>query len=201
MLTLPDGSRRTSAAAVTHKGVAGEMSHICGQAADRLRAAVDATTRQLFLALDKVKQGTLMAPFESFSELMGEGEHLEHLHAYTSPAAPTTPSAVPALNYHTDAGLLIAMTTGLYSSPSAGGGLYMRLDGGEGRYVQVTAEDDNLIILIGVCSSSSYTAIQLVSNHSLTRMELHAGYPPCLASPCMRSPMRCTRSLWPPLVH
>lgn len=161
---LPDGSRRVTSAAKSRRGLAGEMSHVCGEAAGKLRSAVDAAMSQLFLALDveaavqsrgnKQKQLLMEPHYDSFRELMGKGEHLEHLHSYFAPKAGASSalanSGSPAtLDYHVDGGFVIAMTTGLYSHEAASenSGLYMELRNGQ--RVKVEAADDSLIVLMG----------------------------------------------------
>eukprot|EP01039_Chlorochromonas_danica_P008457 gene8457-9323_t len=157
VLVMPDGSRRVSCGAATHRGLAEPMSNICGEASAKLRATVDATTRQLFLALDaaaakRPRGNRLMEPgYESFVHLMTEGEHLEHLHTYFSPTSASKLEATSAatLNYHVDAGLMIAMTVGYYnpSEVSEASGLYLELP--DGSRSKVLAKEDALIILMG----------------------------------------------------
>jgi hypothetical protein len=166
---MTDGSHRVSSGAASRRGVAGEMSHVCGEAANKLRAAVDATTSQLFLALDSVVNKRekanaksedampVMKPhYETFRDLMSAGEHLEHLHTYFAPngAAGTDTSAgmnvnPMTLDYHMDAGLMIAMTTGYYVNGEASekSGLYLELE--DGKRVKTVCADDSLIILMG----------------------------------------------------
>lgn len=165
---LPDGARRLScgAASTGKKGIA-SMSSLCGDGAARLRNLVDAGMRQLFIALDSyaadhAAAGPLLdESYPTFSSLLEHGAHLEHLHAYVAPpttATTTTGSSLkkedaesPAvtLGMHVDAGLFIGMTTGLYSrAPLASAGLYMQLPGRMDQ-VQVDADDDSLIVLVG----------------------------------------------------
>eukprot|EP01039_Chlorochromonas_danica_P006900 gene6897-7624_t len=161
-LQMPDGSRRVSCGAVSHRGVAQPMSHVCGEAANKLRAAVDATTRQLFLAFDLVANQKnnkdtasnlhVMEPsYETYSELMSEGEHIEHLHTYFSGTTESIAqsTSLATMNFHKDTGLMIAMTTGYYSPLPASdkSGLYIELV--DGSHAKVEVEDDALIILMG----------------------------------------------------
>jgi len=153
---MQDGSHRVSTGAISTHGIAEEMSHICGEAASKLRAAVDATSHLLFIALDSVasKKNTqhipLMEPsYNSFKDLMSKGDHIEHLHAYFAPSKLTTDHNPATLGYHVDAGLMIAMTTGYYTNAPASdiSGLYLQLE--DGKKVKAIADDDSLIVLMG----------------------------------------------------
>ena len=166
---MADGSRRVSAAAGSERGVAGSMSHVCGEAASKLRAVVDAAASQLFLAFDAMaskrnnnsnkkdkdkEKVLLMEPgYASFRDLMSQGEHLEHLHTYFAPssssAAVSTSMNPATLDYHTDGGFMIAMTTGYYTNGAASdaSGLYLEMK--DGKRVKAEAQDDSLIILMG----------------------------------------------------
>ena len=130
------------------------MSHECGEPSSKLRALIDAACAQVFKALDSLlpaSSGVIMAPdYKSFTSLMSKGNHLEHLHAYFPPksAASAQPDAA-TLSYHTDNGLMIAMTTGLYENgaPSSKSGLYITLP--NGKNVKVSAADSSLVLLMG----------------------------------------------------
>jgi hypothetical protein len=86
-MQMGDGKRRVSSAALTSQGVPGEMSGVCGQAADSLRAAVDGAVYQLLKAMDKYT-GTfqnndqrktpefVMEPYRRYSDIYQNGEHL-----------------------------------------------------------------------------------------------------------------------------
>lgn len=157
-ITMQDGSRRVTSAAQSVHGIPQEMSSSCGAPSSALRTVVDTTVSQLFRLLDKavalrkaVDEGTeeLLSPYTTFESIGRNGEHLEHLHAYYSP---TENSGGPALDMHIDAGLLIAMTTGLYTSVSedpinSRNGLYMELP--SGLVVEVGAEDDAIVVMVG----------------------------------------------------
>jgi hypothetical protein len=156
---MSDGSKRLSTAAASKNGKAGAMDNVCGEAADRLRSSVDSTSFLLFQAMDTVlhQESTsdklVMGPhYKTYSDLMNRGSHLEHLHAYF---APTTVSSAPkpTLDYHIDAGLMIAMTTGFYQNtqPSDNSGLYIQMPNGEER--KAIADEDALIVLMGDGSS------------------------------------------------
>lgn len=165
---MTDGSIRYSTAAETVDGVRGPMRNHCGDASYRLRSLIDAVGRQLFVALDsKLQKGgslkgadLLMKPaYRSFSQLTARGSHLEHLHSYFPPevSADSTTSLsqnnIAAMDFHTDAGLMIAMTTGYFSSeqPSVRSGLYLAVPGADGKEKRVKAvmAEDSLILLMG----------------------------------------------------
>lgn len=153
---MNDGSRRLSCAAKSTKGIAQPMSSVCGEGATRLRAVVDATTRQLFLSLDAIAtkknkdRKLLMKPrYYTFNELFGEGEHLEHLHTYFSPSQNTPKKDTEmTLDFHVDAGMLIAMTTGYYShEKSDKSGLYIMLP--DNTKAKAIVDDNALVIMVG----------------------------------------------------
>lgn len=108
--------------------------------------------------------------YRTFEALTSHGEQLEHFHLYEPPTVRTKGSSrhdgpsedhrAPspfALEMHTDAGLLIAMTTGLEgssrrsgptsSSDPASAKLYVELP--HGAIAQLTAPDDALLFLCG----------------------------------------------------
>ncbi|CAM9548268.1 unnamed protein product, partial [Ectocarpus fasciculatus] len=175
-VSMNDGSRRVSTGSASRHGMSMAMESPCGQPASRLRASSDAAVRQLMLALDttarlhaspdnaKANGETLLDnKYTSFSQLFSYGEHLEHLHAYSTTAtaqdtplyAATVDGGQTTVPVHTDSGLFIAMTRGLYvqsdghspSSPQPSNGLYVRLP--TGTMVQAVAEEDALIIMAG----------------------------------------------------
>jgi hypothetical protein len=155
-IMMADGSKRISTGAASHNGVADKMSNICGDASDRLRATVNTVMTLVFQMMDSklsgLKRNILMQPsYDSFTELVSRGEHLEHLHAYYSPDSSDKAQASRAatLDYHVDAGMMIAMTTGFYSNaePSAQSGLYIKLS--DGSRVKAEMEEDALIVMMG----------------------------------------------------
>ncbi len=151
-MTMKDGSIRYSAGAETKDGVRSPMSSSCGDASYRLRAIIDAVCRQVFAALDSQMKGKnlVMEPsYSTFTDLIANGNHLEHLHSYFPPQDQNSPSINTAtMDFHTDSGLMIAMTTGYYSSglPSSKSGLYISL---QDRNVKVETKDDTLILMMG----------------------------------------------------
>lgn len=153
---MADGSKRLSTGAASIIGKAGAMDSICGEASKKLRASVDSASFLLFQAMDLVlKQSSsseqfVMGPhYNSYSTLFSNGNHLEHLHSYYPSLSSNPTESLVTLDYHVDAGLMIAMTTGYYQNiqPSEASGLYMKLPNGEER--KVIAEEDALIILMG----------------------------------------------------
>eukprot|EP01031_Cornospumella_fuschlensis_P028931 gene28931-34916_t len=163
-ITMADGSIRMSTGGATRKGLMEPMSHSCGEAAASLRSAITTATNQMFLAIDSVSATSskrpLMSPhYADWIDLVRSGEHLEHLHSYSSAPLPhsafesspseLTPQSPLALDFHVDSGLLIAMTTGYYVNfPSNQvNGLFMKLPSAE--VVRISIPDDSLLILTG----------------------------------------------------
>ena len=155
-MKMADGSYRLSVGArsLDNSRIPVSESSECSKSIESLRFIVDRATQQLFSVLDlaatlsagergiddmnKNKESNskmLMGPnFSSYSDLMSQGDHLEHLHAYypsTTPSAPgngqgqdqqegerdtASNRKEQTIDLHTDAGLLIAMTVGHYTS-------------------------------------------------------------------------------------
>ena len=184
--TMADGTLRRTVGARTRQGIPQPLpgADDCNAGAAPLRAVVDMASRYFFNALDVAaggaeSGGALMrrggrpdeagagAEYESFGQLMGAGDHLEHFHAYhiateaeagaeaeADPSAPESAMPRPALDVHTDNGLLIAMTTGLSlnGSPSAAEGLYVQLP--HGGLVRARVPDDAIIFMAGEGAAS-----------------------------------------------
>ncbi len=153
---MGDGSKRLSSGAATKDGKAGPMDSACGDAANKLRSSVDSAAYLLFQAFDMAlrqeshSEQLIMGPrYNSYSALMSHGNHLEHLHSYFPADQTSSPTRAPTLDYHVDAGLMIAMTSGYYQNaqPSEASGLYFKLPNGEERKAAV--DEDALIILMG----------------------------------------------------
>jgi hypothetical protein len=160
---MTDGSTRYSTAAKTTEGIRDslKMTHSCGEKASKLRSLVDAAAHQVFVALDslipKEKTSTdtktlIMEPnYQTYTELSAKGNHLEHLHAYFSPTTSAgSISSLPTMDFHTDAGLMIAMTTGYFPEgviPSPKTGLYLTLP--NGKSVKTVMSESSLILLMG----------------------------------------------------
>jgi hypothetical protein len=176
---MDDGSLRLSAGAMTINGQKGEMSmSLCSDQLKTLRSIVDSVTRQIFLSLDtyvseislrrkseksSVKKGGSLSPimepaYHTFTDLISHGNHLEHLHAFypssSKENSEVSKDIIPTLDFHTDNGLMIAMTTGYYQIPSTSSaslssknGLYMILP--DGKKVKAMMSDSSLILLVG----------------------------------------------------
>ena len=179
-MVMSDGSPRVTIHAASKRGVASPFPSVCGDSAVALRAAIDQGTRRLLEALDKARLQKAssqlhpvdtMRPYASFQDIQRYGEHLEHLHAYFSPPASsssrpkTESSLVPAtVELHTDGGLLIAMTSGLYTFTGGAEqgpeeGLYLSLpsagDNKNQPLLRVRSQDaqDNVVYLVGEAGS------------------------------------------------
>ena len=177
-MAMDDGSRRVSTAAGSTEGVASPFESYCGAASTELRKAVDLGTRHLFLALDTLvaqssaradRTSMVMKPYKTYEELLRRGEHLEHLHAYFSSSSSTTRTSLSGapgglltktsptpsnhlpttMEFHTDGGMFIGMTTGYYQGQPAteNSGLYIRKS--DGATQKAVFDDDALIVLIG----------------------------------------------------
>jgi hypothetical protein len=176
---MDDGSIRLSSGAMTTNGQRGQMSvNSCSEQSETLRSIIDSVSRQIFLSLDtyiseisfklktekssvkkELSLSLIMEPsYHSFSDLISYGNHLEHLHAfYPSSSEEQSTSKndfIPTLDFHTDNGLMIAMTTGYYQTPtssspfpSSQNGLYMMLP--DGKKVKAEMSDSSLILLVG----------------------------------------------------
>ena len=158
-MTMPDGSPRITAHAASTRGAATAFASTCGDSASNLRAAIDVGTRRLLQALDtaRVSSVDVMRPYHSYEDVQRFGEHLEHIHAYWSPPSSTATPAKPTVDFHTDGGLFIAMTSGLYSSAQQGGddgeGLYLELADGAVLRVKSSETQDSLVFLVGEAGS------------------------------------------------
>ena len=132
--TLNDGTRRTTVGALSAGGVT-PLEFPCGL--ENLRELVDFTSRKLFSKVDKVTKTRMRPSYESLTELMHFGEHIEHFHTYY----PTEEKEL-TLEMHTDAGLLISMV-GQYGSKAS---IYLELPDGD--IVEIDG-DDGILYLVG----------------------------------------------------
>ena len=157
---MVDGSIRYSSGAKSIEGIPSRMDNRCGDKVSQLRSLIDAVCRQLFVALDKRLESDsslIMAPtYRRFSDLMGKGSHLEHLHSYfpsDSADAKSERQVEMTMDFHTDSGLMIAMTTGYFSNgpPSPESGLYLTIadDSFGERKVKAGLDDNCLVIMMG----------------------------------------------------
>ena len=175
---MNDNTKRMSTAARAMHGTPTPMNSPCGDAASGLRSAVDVASRQLLLSLDAVvamrgndNDNVLLSnKYNTFESIHSNGDHLEHLHAFVKPNdvvdsprslfVGDTEDEELTMPMHTDSGLMIAMTSGLYkdakgkilSSNEIENGLYMTLN--TGSVVKVVTKDDSLIIMMGQGAAS-----------------------------------------------
>ena len=153
---MKDGSRRLTTAG----SASAEMTGECGDSASNLRSIVDGTVAQLLRVLDIASSKANVTPIEipaySFDDIGRLGSHLEHMHSYfpAKNIESTDQDSIFTMDMHTDSGLLIAMTTGFYTSPDdpaegtdTPNGLIIQLPSGQ--MAQVESSDDSLIIMVG----------------------------------------------------
>jgi len=152
----------------------------CDKTTSLLRSLVDLTSRALFNSLDlaigrkqqfnenensdqnietETASSSLMDSskgfqYNSFDDLINNAEHLEHFHQYESTQHKNENNNnefwSPALNMHTDSGLLIGMTNGFQSSSNNDkkkNGLYIELP--QGGIYHAECPDDTLIFMVG----------------------------------------------------
>jgi hypothetical protein len=95
-------------------------------------------------------------PYTSFEEIQRYGDHLEHLHAYYAPQRISKGAVLPSVDFLTDGGLFIAMTSGLYSKPlnSSGEGLYLQLPSSEVIRMPSADAQESLVVLVGEAGSN-----------------------------------------------
>jgi len=94
--------------------------------------------------------------YSTYQDIARHGEHLEHLHSYyasstTTAASGTASKIAPTIDFHTDGGLFIAMTAGLYSGAEeqASAGLFLQTrDGGMLRLGSYEVAD-SLVFMVG----------------------------------------------------
>lgn len=151
-----DNSIRLSLGAKYENQEQGEIKNKCGENSKQLREIVNFATQTFFSLLDSqiiTNNPIVMEPyFTSFTSLMKDGKHLEHLHSYfgSNQEKNLEEEFVPTMNLHTDLGFLIAMTTGHFNQgthPSPVSGLYLKLS--DGRLVKAISSDSSLLILLG----------------------------------------------------
>ena len=149
---MPDGSVRFTAAAKTVDGNREPMTNRCGESSSKLRSLVDQVAKIILSGLDKLHQtedgkSLIMEPgYDSFTSIFMKGDHLEHIHSYFPSQSIVN---TPTMDFHTDNGLMIAMTTGMIKNTveTETSGLFMMLPSGE--KVKVEASDSSLILMMG----------------------------------------------------
>lgn len=162
---LADGTIRRTVGAYSRGGAAPDsMNSDCGNVAGDLRLVVDLASRKLFKILSAKKDVVMRPNYQTFSELMHSGEHLEHLHAY-EPASSS--SAQEALPMHVDAGLIISMVAG----KSDNARLTIELPGGD--LAEAVYEEDSVLFLVGEGCSKWLAADDFLrpTPHALTMTE------------------------------
>ena len=87
---MDDGRTRLTIGAKTISGHPEPITNLCGRTTARLRSTVDLASRQLFKVLDaaayllhdEYDSNYVMEPYHTFEDLIKNGDHLEHFHAY-----------------------------------------------------------------------------------------------------------------------
>lgn len=184
--TLGDGTVRQTVAKQT---IAGFVEHDlpCPDlvaATHNFRAATDQVVDQVAKVLDQVffidnnqEHGSTPTPpllstntktLHTISDIVREGEQLEHFHGYTTTNADhdatiSTPNT-PTLDLHTDEGLLLAFTPARWIMTTGTGGtgqefsldnmkkdksFQVKLPNGSVEPLELSLEEDDLIILLG----------------------------------------------------
>ena len=169
---MNDGTKRLTIGTKSDNGSNGRFMNDCAKSSKKLQDAVDLATQKLFEALDlsyslsssksanKDSTDYIMKPYRNLTDVMGKGEHIEHLHSFYNTKTLQNDHVLSnsfdetfTMKMHTDLGLLIAMTTGYYSSnikTESKRGLFITLPSQEIVHVD---EDDlrtsDLIIMIG----------------------------------------------------
>jgi len=138
---LEDGTRRLTVGAKSDRGVAPARLAACEELST-VRDLVELASRRLFHALDS---DASMPPYDTLTQLMHAGEHLEHVHAYETEEeeSHSTRRNNPSLPRHTDAGLMISMV-GDYGDAAT-----LSLELPDGRVVDVDDDDDAILFLVG----------------------------------------------------
>ena len=170
VMTMRDRLERRSTGAASSRGIPGDFRSYCGKNSWELRDIIDATTKHLFRSLDQLSNRQFsfyesndeftMKPYITYEDLIHNGEHIEHLHAYYAANTSSSPNrtfgaskVLSTIDFHTDGGLFIAMTAGYYeNSPasehtSSHAGLYVKL--ADGSVARANIDDDALVIMVG----------------------------------------------------
>jgi hypothetical protein len=94
-------------------------------------------------------------PFNTFADVVENGQHLEHFHSYQGSSSSSSPKKTDeTIEWHTDQGLFIVFTPALLVSQSSSvtkgptEGFYVQLQDGTKTMVDFTDEDD-LVIMLG----------------------------------------------------
>jgi hypothetical protein len=84
--------------------------------------------------------------FATFTDVVENGEHLEHFHSYQKTT--TTNARVPTIQLHTDQGLFLAFTPGRLTSGALTNGFFIRTQDGSVEQVDFS-DDDELVFMLG----------------------------------------------------
>ena len=166
--TYPDGTVRTTLATHTVAGVGGKqaLKHqtFNFDACDRFEAATNvirAATQEVVGAFSSKMtslfhntDGPILVTesndyetpfaFKTFTDVVENGEHLEHFHSYTK----TSNDEDITIELHTDQGLFLVFTPGRLSNGELTNGFYVQTIEGATEEVQFSTEDD-LVLMLG----------------------------------------------------
>ena len=161
----------------------------------RMRAIVDETTNLFATRLTSLLdvEAPLLATrkghaFDTFADVVGAGEHLEHLHSYSRPAAAEKEATTDAtLEMHTDQGLFIAFTPALSLGEGRAAEDARRADPSSfvikratGEVVEASLEPTALVFMLGegihqVVSSKLRSAATFSPRATPHRLSVHTG--------------------------
>jgi hypothetical protein len=166
--TYPDGTVRVTLGTRTVAGVGGKqpLNHktnnveVCArfeEAANIVRETtqmvVGAFSSKMTSLLDVTDGPLLMTEawedeipfsFDTFTDVVENGEHLEHFHSYQKKAK----AEVTTIDVHTDQGLFLVFTPGRLSSGKLTSGFYIQTTEGETEEVTFSEADD-LVFMMG----------------------------------------------------
>jgi hypothetical protein len=139
----------------------------CGEDSSKLRSLIDMTCNQVFTGLDSLLRETsssgndlIIEPnYKTVTDLFRKGTHLEYFHTFIPPQEETSSSST-TMDFHTDSGLMIALTAEFLENneKTKRSGLYLTLpqqmnannnNNDKDRIVKVSVSDSSLILLMG----------------------------------------------------
>jgi len=149
-LTSSGQTRRTIATTADSK-----ESSPCHGGLSPLRTALDTTVAQLLSTLDlSAEKQAKLEPYEGLQDIVAGGTELEHFHAYDVPVQGEEIASKTTMPFHTDDGLMIAMTVGLYTDASGveipappKAGLFIKLP--HGAVVRAAVPEHDVVVLAG----------------------------------------------------
>ncbi len=164
---------RMSIGGDSYKGKLNDMNHKCGNTDDvkSLRSILDNVARLVFQSLDNHRN---IDKYDSFSDLMYHGTHLENIHIYSNQTSKSDINSLYnnqniKLNLHTDSGMLIAMTRGYYTDGTLpieqDNGLYIQLPYNN-VITKADIDDDSIIFMIGE-GGQEWLPPNIFNGHSL----------------------------------